>query len=205
MKREQLYILGDGDAAAYYKSEADSVMDAYEARIKELELVVIGYKASLEWANLKMCEKDARIKELGSMLKDKDEAMDSCRGLIESANVMSKDAKDKLLNRIKELEYKNERLKAANFDLQSHFATLKEDYDELKVQVPKWISVKDRLPEDGEYILFVFKNCMFFGYYNKDCEFHWCYHTGAVNGATHWMSLPPPPTTEEPSATEKES
>lgn len=37
MKREQLYIFGDIDAAAYYKSEADAVMDGYEAKIKELE------------------------------------------------------------------------------------------------------------------------------------------------------------------------
>lgn len=76
----------------FHKSEADSVMDAMEARIKHLEAIldldprtnlslvnenqqlrdrikeleaeVIGYKASLERVNFKMCEKDARIKEL---------------------------------------------------------------------------------------------------------------------------------------------
>lgn len=37
MKREQLYICGDCDNATYFKSEADAVMDTYEARIKELE------------------------------------------------------------------------------------------------------------------------------------------------------------------------
>lgn len=45
----------------------------YEQRIKELEAEVIGYKASLERANFKMCEKDARIKELeASLQKERD-------------------------------------------------------------------------------------------------------------------------------------
>lgn len=91
MKREYLEkrpfctIIASSDFPFYAAPEADAVMDEYEkrikeleeanklaviagnkqaGRIKELEAEVIGYKASLERANFKMCEKDARIKEL---------------------------------------------------------------------------------------------------------------------------------------------
>lgn len=64
MKREELYICGDSDDATYFKSEADDVMDSYEEHIKELEAEVMGYKASLARADFRMCEKDARIREL---------------------------------------------------------------------------------------------------------------------------------------------
>lgn len=41
-------------------------------------------------------------------------------------------------NRIDKLEEENKRLRQANFDTLAHFNTLKEDYEELKKQVPVW-------------------------------------------------------------------
>lgn len=64
---DYLYSVRYNHESHYYDAkEADSVMDAYEQRIKELE----------------------------AKLKETDEVMDSCKGLIESASVMSKSAED---------------------------------------------------------------------------------------------------------------
>lgn len=70
MKREELnfYDCNEGILdfvnLVYDKEEADNVMDTMQARIKELEAEVIGYKASLARADFKRCEMSARIREL---------------------------------------------------------------------------------------------------------------------------------------------
>ena len=77
----------------------------------------------------------------------------------------------------------------------------KKGYEDGK---PKWISVKDRLPEDEELVLILYKNgAMFVGYCGKQyCDFErrWRIKT-ALNSTkllnlgrvTHWMPLPEPP------------
>ena len=60
---------------------------------------------------------------------------------------------------------------------------------------PQWISVKDRLPDEGKYVLvwesqgFAYCDEMICGIWN----------IGANNGAiiTHWMPLPEPPKEED--------
>lgn len=104
MKREQLYILGDGDAAAYYKSEADAVMDAMDVRIKELE------SKEKKWKN-----DAANCCALLHLVR---------KGKNPTSTDMIAEA-----DRLEKLESENSRLKAANFDLISHFDVLKEDYD----------------------------------------------------------------------------
>lgn len=88
----------------YIATEADSVMDAYEQRIKELK------------------NKNRNLRYSSDMW------MACCKLMSEGKrNVMSSDAIAEM-NRIKELEADNARLKA---------------------QVPKWVSVKNRLPNEG--------------------------------------------------------
>jgi hypothetical protein len=48
---------------------------------------------------------------------------------------------------------------------------------------PKWISVKERLPEDGIEVLF----------YSPKTEINCCF----VGDVTHWMPLPEPPKEKE--------
>ena len=70
------------------------------------------------------------------------------------------------------------------------------------VTVQKWISVKDRLPEEGEYVLCVLKG---FNYGGKIqvCKFvpadkfkdkpYFEHFRNGFPSVTHWMPLPEPP------------
>lgn len=136
MKREDLIIYTAditqspyGESEVYTKDEADAVMDAYEARIKELEEQCTKYQAEL---------------------MNNDPAL-NC--------------------------------------------------------VPKWISVKDRLPEEyNEMLVYDCDGSIYVAELidNGDCK-RWMtsfFVTTIEN--THWLPLPPPPTTEESSTIEKE-
>lgn len=187
MKREQLYILGDGDAAAYYKSEADAVMDAMEVRIKELE------SKEKKWKN---------------------DAANCCALLHLARNGKNPTSTEMIAeaDRLEKLEAENERLKAANFDLQSHFDVLKEDYEELKAQVPKWhcnMELDFKRPEDKQLVVIYdgerIGTAKVERIFTDDGDFDIYHNRVGINEPTHWMPLPPPPTTEESSATEKEN
>jgi hypothetical protein len=60
----------------------------------------------------------------------------------------------------------------------------------------EWISVKDRLPENGQRVLCYNKymyvkdyDCVFY-----DGDFNWTgSRIGQIEGVTHWMPLPKPP------------
>lgn len=72
---------------------------------------------------------------------------------------------------------------------------------QLEAQQPRWISVGERLPEDGQKIIAAFRN----GgglivdqarYRNEEFDFaSWAYVWG--DNVTHWMPLPQPPEEEE--------
>lgn len=69
----------------------------------------------------------------------------------------------------------------------------------LEAQVPKWISVEDRLPEEPCAVLVVlYGSAVCVAWYNYPGWFE----TGsgircsAGNGVTHWMPLPEPPKEE---------
>ena len=79
-------------------------------------------------------------------------------------------------------------------DLARHALAL---IQQLEAQVPKWISVKERLPEDlCEVLICDDKGRMVVGHYDEDDGHFWkrvnadTFHS--VN-ATHWMPLPEPP------------
>ena len=79
---------------------------------------------------------------------------------------------------------------------------LRRENAELKARVQEWISVKDRLPEEGEYVLCVLKG---FNYGGKIqvCKFvpadkfkdkpYFEHFRNGFPSVTHWMPLPQPP------------
>lgn len=66
---------------------------------------------------------------------------------------------------------------------------------QLEAQVPKWISVEDRLPKPDKNVL-TLKNRkrVRIGYYSEDCE-EWVINNMVAYDEciTHWMPLPEPP------------
>lgn len=162
MKREDLearefgLIIASSNFPFYAAPEADAVMDAMEARIKELESKLYGNNGETT----------------------------------------------RLLNRIN--NFFTEDVKAKNIieECYTCIHQLLSTISKMETTTPKWISAKDRLPEDGACVLCnngfgvqsiaIYNNNL--GFYNYD-EDLW---------VTHWMPLPPSPTTEESSATEKE-
>ena len=75
---------------------------------------------------------------------------------------------------------------------------LRRENSELKARVPEWISVKDRLPEVGGYVVCIAKRNPFSrfmpmvarieknGWVNPITEQY-------ISEVTHWMPLPPAP------------
>ncbi len=63
---------------------------------------------------------------------------------------------------------------------------------------PRWISVKERLPEEGNIVLCSTWSCVFCGYANSRGLFYVANNTMYdawtwEPGVTHWMPLPEPP------------
>jgi hypothetical protein len=60
---------------------------------------------------------------------------------------------------------------------------------------PEWISVKDRLPDGNESVLFYSQMGWSIGF---KAEGYWvCYNHGHLDSVTHWMPLPQPPNHQE--------
>ena len=55
----------------------------------------------------------------------------------------------------------------------------------------EWISVEDRLPENGQSVAFVCGGKVLGGKYTPFEDKKWFSYPGTVCGATHWMPLPP--------------
>ena len=68
---------------------------------------------------------------------------------------------------------------------------------QLEAQIPKWISVEERLPDGPGEVLVVLHGCVVEAWYCGDGEFET--GSGLVlrnDGVTHWMPLPEPPKEE---------
>ena len=68
--------------------------------------------------------------------------------------------------------------------------------------LPKWISVKERLPEKDQYVLIsngksICVGELFLLPYTLTGDLMWVTDNGFVRDVTHWMPLPEPPEVEE--------
>lgn len=92
-----------------------------------------------------------------------------------------------------------EMLRKTREEMEARIKELEEVISILETTTPKWISVKDRLPPEGKFVIAFSPHGVFPAYYesysNKD--FAWWIDGNPVCNVTHWMPLPPPPTTEE--------
>ena len=61
------------------------------------------------------------------------------------------------------------------------------DVDELKAQVPEWVSVESRLPGELEWVVT-------FGPHTSLTAVKWEAAVSEFYSITHWMPLPKPPT-----------
>ena len=75
------------------------------------------------------------------------------------------------------------------------YGTLEELYSAWNTRVDGWISVEDRLPEEGEMVLMFskFKNYHMGWYDKKQCKFYSEGYSVKQGMVTHWRPLPEPP------------
>lgn len=86
----------------------------------------------------------------------------------------------------------------------SHIAALQQKIEKLRGQVPHWITVEERLPEDRGDVLVAAYWHERWGVYMGWCapeRAAWSVHIGIGDrndvAVTHWMPLPEPPEVEE--------
>ena len=170
----------------FLKEEADSVMDAMEQRIKELEEenkhledYIDAYQKSEAINIAKLDEKDKRIKELEADAElDQKKRLMLCNGY------------NRKCERVKELEAQCTKYQA---EPMNNDPALNPTISKTETTTPKWVSVKDRLPKGNPMIPAL----------DEDCKVVWWgnWHDDNLDiyGITHWLdnALPPPPTTEE--------
>lgn len=99
---------------------------------------------------------------------------------------------DAMEKQIRTLENDNEEMYESNLVLQARIK-------ELESQLPKWISVEDVLPQWGKLVKIKFKD----GKEDErrfSADYKWVskgMQTCESVNVTHWMPLPPPPTTKD--------
>lgn len=84
-----------------------------------------------------------------------------------------------------------------------HLRSLDEIYDEQCELVqrfadqhkPKWISVKERLPDSNDMVLICDKFGVGLAWFerHRGKNLYWNSDTGIIKNVTHWMPLPEPP------------
>ena len=82
----------------------------------------------------------------------------------------------------------------------THIAALQQEIEKLRAQLPRWIPVTERLPEDRSDVLVVAYWHERWGVYMGWCapeRAAWSVHIGIGDrsdiAVTHWMPLPEPP------------
>lgn len=89
----------------------------------------------------------------------------------------------------------------------THIAALQQEIEKLRGQLPRWIPVTERLPEDRSDVLVVAYWHERWGVYMGWCapeRAAWSVHIGIGDrsdiAVTHWMPLPEPPEVENAEA-----
>ena len=89
----------------------------------------------------------------------------------------------------------------------THIAALQQEIEKLRGQVPRWIPVEERLPEDRSDVLVAAYWHERWGVYMGWCapeRAAWSVHVGIGDrsdiAVTHWMPLPEPPEVENAEA-----
>ena len=140
---------------------------------------------------------------INSNLEGKDELTHSCP-LVPAADAIEELQKD--LER--EMEYKNYwqeealKAKARIEELQGQIdGWIEQEQKSLLKSMPRWISVKERLPLRGDSVLCVGDNGISVADFvcgDKWCATPWFYVDGEQEtGVTHWMPRPEPPKEDE--------
>lgn len=105
------------------------------------------------------------------------------------------------IKKIKELAlangFKLKEQASGNMDLNAYVYDFANAIEQAaKAQVPEWISVKDKLPEIGVYVM------VFLGKQGHNpTTYNFCQYTKFgfhLSNVTHWMSLPDAPKPQEP-------
>lgn len=91
-------------------------------------------------------------------------------------------------------------LTTENQQLKARIKELEAVVSEMETSQPKWISVKDRLPEDRQEVLVDSVKGIFLATYlkgYKTCFYIRGLYNFTIKGVKNWMPLPEPPTTEK--------
>ena len=101
-----------------------------------------------------------------------------------------------LQNKVKSLEAKNMRLEQARENANAACAKWERLYRAKLGKESRWISVKDRLPEDYQRVLCLFESGTMEVSFRASVK-GFCYEGFKQTGkVTHWMPLPEPPKEE---------
>lgn len=174
--REELEKMQMDGWEAYDTNDVNPVMDAMERRIARLTALVEGFKKNSlvlgEMYHKRLAQEQARIKELEEENKHLEDYIDAYQKS-EALNIEKLDKKDE---RIKELE-----------------ATI----SKMETTTPKWISVDKDWPIEYKKVL-VSNPSAHTSKIAWKYRGHWFFDTNCdILEPTHWMLLPPSPTTEE--------
>lgn len=205
---------------SYLAEEADKVMDAMERRISRLTALVEGWKKNsvvlgemyhkrLEDVQNTMATENVDLGMENFKLKERVKELEMQNDVLNAEYDFLKSASEE---KIKELETQCIKYQA---ELMNNNPALNPTISKMETTTPKWISVKDRLPEEEKpYILYVKGHQ---GVGDEQMIVYWdasrrdfCVGEEGwpiddeYSEVTHWMQLPPPPTTEESSVVKKE-
>jgi|GEM_PF-5376540 len=216
--REKLEVkeLIDGNGFGFSKGKADNVMDAMERRIARLTALVEGWKRnSVELGKMykrRLAMEQARNNELDVALCN---AVTGGQITLERAKMLEKKLEDvqntmatenvdlgmenhKLKERIKELENEIQLIEKNTDYWADRYKELEAIISIMETTTPKWISVDDELPKEGEEVIAFYTSWKH--EYQQVAMFEsgeFIDLGGCALSPTHWMQLPPPPTTEE--------
>lgn len=181
MKREKLkYKILDkggyqGETKAYIKEEADSVMDAMEARIKELEEA--NRRTQNQWMESRMSLKATKI-----YARFASEEYDDFGEVDADQFYYRKEHADKVIDELEATISKLEKVAPK--------------WISVNGKLPPEGMVVIAFSPQGVFPAY------YESYSHKD--FAWWIDGKPVCNVTHWMKLPEPPTAEDSSVTEKE-